>query len=109
MPVTWSISHEEQLVVAIAEGEVVRGDIDGYLSAMIAEGAMPYRKLFDLTFAPMALAAADLRALGKRVTDYAKADPSGPRRRIARPPDRHDAAAGRRRFAQPAERHLRGR
>ena len=78
MPVTWSISHEEQLVVAIAEGEVVRGDIDGYLSAMIAEGAMPYRKLFDLTFAPMALAAAALRALGKRVTDYAKGGPVGP-------------------------------
>ncbi len=78
MPVTWSVSHDEELVVAIAEGEVRREDIEEYLAGLIAEGAMPYRKLFDLTFAPMALTASDLRALGKRVADYAKGGPVGP-------------------------------
>ena len=75
MPVTWSISHGEQLVVAIAEGEVVRGDIDGYLSAMIAEGAMPYRKLFDLTFAPMALANRPSCSASKAAASCARATP----------------------------------
>ena len=52
MPIALSISHEEKLVVGIAEGEIGREDFDSYLGALIAANAMPYRKLFDLTFAP---------------------------------------------------------
>lgn len=78
MPIALSISHEEQLVTAIAEGEVGREDIDRYLTAVIADKAMPYRKLFNLTFAPVALSVADLRALGKRVAEHAKVGPVGP-------------------------------
>ena len=69
MPIALSISHEEKLVVGIAEGEIDREDIDSYLDAVIAANAMPYRKLFDLTFAPLSLTVGDLKALGKRVAD----------------------------------------
>ena len=72
MPVNWTISHPDKLVVAVAEGEVEHADVDKYLLALIAEGAMPYRKLFDVTFAPLSMGLAELRALGKRVTEHAR-------------------------------------
>jgi hypothetical protein len=71
--VTWTISHSEKLVIAVAEGELQHADVDKYLLALIAEGAMPYRKLFDLTFAPLSMGAAELRALGTRVAEHARA------------------------------------
>ena len=72
MPLNWTISHAEKLVVAIADGEVEHADIDRYLEALIAGGAMPYRKLFDITFAPISMGAAQLRALGTRVAQHAR-------------------------------------
>ena len=72
MPVNWTISHPDKLVVAVAEGEVEHADVDKYLLALIAEGAMPYRKLFDVTFAPLSMGLAQLRALGTRVTEHAR-------------------------------------
>jgi hypothetical protein len=72
VPVNLTISHDEKLVIAVADGEIDRADIDQYLSAVIAQGAMPYRKLFDATFAPMTLGVAELRALGQRVAEHAK-------------------------------------
>jgi hypothetical protein len=72
VPVTWTIAHSDKLVVAVAEGEVTHADVDKYLLALIDGGAMPYRKLFDVTFAPLSMGVAELRALGTRVADHAK-------------------------------------
>jgi hypothetical protein len=72
VPVNWTISRPGKLVVAVADGEVEHADVDKYLLALIAEGAMPYRKLFDLTFAPLSMGLAQLRALGTRVAEHAK-------------------------------------
>lgn len=75
MPINLTISHADKLVVAVADGEIDRAEIDEYLTALIAAGAMSYRKLFDISFAPLSLGVAELRALGKRSAD---AGPTGP-------------------------------
>ena len=79
MSISWSINHEEKLVVASAEGEATITDLKEYLSGMIAAGGLPYRKLFDTTYiAPGALRLAELRAFSKGVLELAKAGPIGP-------------------------------
>jgi hypothetical protein len=79
VPVKWSISHEDRLVLASAEGEASMADLEEYISAVVAAGAMPYRKLFDTTYvAPGALRLAELRAFSKKVLELAKAGPIGP-------------------------------
>ena len=79
MPVKWSINHEEQLVLASAEGEASLADLEEYISGMIAAGGLPYRKLFDVTYlAPGALRLAELRAFSKQVLELARGRPIGP-------------------------------
>jgi len=78
VPINFTISHTDKLVIAAADGEIERADIDKYLSALIAEGAMPYRKLFDISFAPLSIGVAELRALGQRVAEAGKSGPVGP-------------------------------
>jgi hypothetical protein len=79
MPVKWSISHEDRIVLASAEGEASVEDLDQYFSAMAAAGGMPYRKLFDLTYVVSGgLRLAELRAFSKQVIGLAKEGPIGP-------------------------------
>ncbi len=78
MPVHWTISHPARLVVAVAKDEVKVGDIEQYFAGVTAEGGMAYRKIFEITAAPMALTEANLRALGQRVMLYAQHGQVGP-------------------------------
>ena len=79
MPVKWSISHEDRIVLASAEGEASLADLEQYMSEMIAAGGLPYRKLFDASYiAPGTLRLAELRAFSKKVLELAKAGPIGP-------------------------------
>jgi hypothetical protein len=41
----------------------------------MADGAMPCRKLFDFSFAPLSLSIGDLRALGARVAEAGSTGP----------------------------------
>ncbi len=45
MPVQWTISHTERLVVAVAQDRVTVSDIERYFAGVTAEGAMGYRKI----------------------------------------------------------------
>lgn len=47
MPLDWTISHDERLVTLKSEGALRYDEIERYLACVSAEGAMPYRKLFD--------------------------------------------------------------
>ena len=47
MPIRWTISREERLVVATTEGVVTLKDVEAYLDALVVADAMPYAKLFD--------------------------------------------------------------
>jgi hypothetical protein len=79
VPVKWSISHEDRMVLASAEGEASLADLEQYISGVIAAGAMPYRKLFDTNYlAPGALRLTEIRAFSRKVLELAKAGPIGP-------------------------------
>jgi hypothetical protein len=78
MPVHWTISHPNRLVVAVAKDEVIVRDIEQYFAGVTAEGGMSYRKIFEITHTPMALSEENLRALGARMIYYAEHGQVGP-------------------------------
>ena len=78
MPVHWTVSHPQRLVVAVTKDEVTVADIEQYFAGVTADGAMAYRKIFEITHAPMALSDENLKALGQRVVFYAQHGQIGP-------------------------------
>ena len=78
MPVHWTVSHPNRLVVAIAKDDVTPADIERYFAGITADGAMAYRKIFEITHTPTALNEDNLKALGERVIYYAKHGQIGP-------------------------------
>jgi hypothetical protein len=78
VPIQLTISHEEQLCIAVAEGEIQLEDAQRALMRVVAEKAIPYAKLLDLTFAPLTQRAAGIRALSQRVADFNKGFTPGP-------------------------------
>jgi len=70
MTLVWSIDPEKRLMTAEADGEVTRADMDGYLDAMAAGGAMAFRKLFDGSRGETAMTGEDMLALGVRIRGY---------------------------------------
>jgi len=67
MPLTWTIHPVEQLMVAVAEGDVTRADMERYLDAQVSGGAVTYRKIFDGSRGDTTMGPADLMALGVRI------------------------------------------
>ena len=78
MPVHWTVSHPARLVVAFAKDEVKVEDIEQYFTGVTAEGAMAYRKIFEIGATPMALTEDGLKSLGQRVVLYAQHGQVGP-------------------------------
>jgi hypothetical protein len=78
MPVHWTVSHPQRLVVAVAKDQVTVADIEQYFAGVTADGAMAYRKIFEITHTPMALSEENLKALGQRVMFYAQHGQIGP-------------------------------
>jgi hypothetical protein len=78
MPVHWTVSHSQKLVVAVAKDTVTVADIEQYFAGVTADGAMGYRKIFEITHTPMALSEDNLKALGQRVVFYAQHGQIGP-------------------------------
>lgn len=78
MPVHWTISHGSRLVVAVAKGDLRASDIEQYFAGVTADGAMGYRKIFEITHTPMALSEENLKTLGQRVIHYAQNGQVGP-------------------------------
>ena len=78
MPVQWTISHPQRLVIAVAKDPVTVADFEQYFAGVTAEGGMAYRKLFEITQTPMALSEENLQALGQRVMFYAQHGQVGP-------------------------------
>jgi hypothetical protein len=78
MPVHWTISHPARLVVAIAKDDVKIEDIEQYFAGVTADGAMAYRKIFEIGTPSMALSDDLLKGLGQRVMLYAQHGQLGP-------------------------------
>jgi hypothetical protein len=66
MPVQWTISSHERLMSALATGDVTRGDVEGFIDAVVENGALGYRKLFDASHAVAAMSADEMVELGMR-------------------------------------------
>src|SRR4051812_8766393 len=49
MPLEWTISQGTRLVLAVAKGELEPEGVRGFLAAIDAAGARPYRKIIDIT------------------------------------------------------------
>jgi hypothetical protein len=49
MPLHWTVSHPQHLVIAIAKGDVQPQEVEKYLEDIFAQGGGPYRKLFDVS------------------------------------------------------------
>jgi len=78
MPVQWTISHPARLVIAVAKDEVKVEDIEQYFTGITVEGAMAYRKIFEIGATPMAMTEEGLKSLGQRVMLYAQHGQVGP-------------------------------
>jgi hypothetical protein len=78
MPIRWTISREERLVVATTEGVVALKDVEAYLDALVVADAMPYAKLFDASDIEPQASDHDVLMLGARMSAYAKTLPGGP-------------------------------
>jgi len=78
MPVHWTISHPSRLVVSVAKDDVKVQHIEQYFTAVTTEGAMAYRKIFEIGAAPLAVSDEDLKRLGQRVVLYAQHGQVGP-------------------------------
>jgi hypothetical protein len=70
MPMHWTISHDERLVMVTAEGPVTLLEIEAYFDAVILAGAQPYAKLLDATTMEARLTDADVMAIGARMSAY---------------------------------------
>jgi hypothetical protein len=73
MPVHFTIDHDKRFVEAKAEGETGLEDIETFLDAVVLQGALPYRKLFDgrLAIPKYVDLSNDVMMLGARMSAYA--------------------------------------
>jgi hypothetical protein len=78
MPVQWTISHPQRLVVAVAKEPVTVAHIEQYFAGVTADGGMAYAKIFEITASPLALSEENLQTLGQRVMFYAEHGQIGP-------------------------------
>ena len=92
MPVTWTISHPSRLVIAVAKESVGLQDMQDYLDDVMVAGAMPYRKIFDLSNGTLDLNDQDMMMLGARIRAYAAATRMGPLAIVASTPKSYESA-----------------
>jgi hypothetical protein len=78
MPVHWTISHPQRLVVAVAKEPVTVADMEQYFAGVTDGGGMAYGKIFEITHSPLAISEENLKALGQRVMFYAQHGQIGP-------------------------------
>src|SRR5260221_1834471 len=78
MPAAWTISHPSRLVVAVAKDELHVSDVERYLGALDAAGALPDRQLFDISNVHKPLSPLDIRQIVHKARAHAKAGPVGP-------------------------------
>lgn len=78
MSLVWTIDTESHLMVAVANGEVTRVDVENYLDAIIANQALTYRKVFDASKGKTAMTADELLPVGVRVRSFHASGKMGP-------------------------------
>ncbi|HLG45604.1 MAG TPA: hypothetical protein VKY24_05115 [Reyranella sp.] len=92
MPIHWTISKPNRLVVAVCKDVVTRRDIETYLDAVVVADLLSFRKIFDLTQAEVDLPDDDMMALGARIRAYATTGAIGPLAIVAATPESYERA-----------------
>lgn len=77
MPLHWTITPEDRLVVASATGSITLDDMEAYFADVARAGAMPYAKIFDLTFFD-GTTLREVSAAAARMVEYAGTSAVGP-------------------------------
>lgn len=78
MPLHWTIDSKERLVVAVAEGEVTRDEVQAYLDAVAGAKALAYRKLFDASRGETSMGPEEMMALGAMFRSFHARGKVGP-------------------------------
>jgi hypothetical protein len=106
MPLHWTVSHSAKLVVASAKGDVSEAEVQRYFFDLLAQRALPYRKLFQVGAGATTLDTLMIKHFAATMRDPKLAAHLGP---LAIVVDDEDASRKARRFAAGAiaERPLR--
>jgi hypothetical protein len=78
MPIRMKVDHAEQLLTAIAEGDIGKQEFEEFLDATVRENTGAYRKLFDGRFATTHMSAEDVFAFGIRMKTRHGVERPGP-------------------------------
>lgn len=78
MSLDWTISHIERLVALTAADVLNFEELEAYLSALDAEHALTYRKLFDARAGRTHLTDREIGVYHERIFHLARLDPFGP-------------------------------
>ena len=76
MPLSWTISHPQRLVIALARGDVAPHEFGAYLEAMQPVGG--YRRMFVVSGLSTVFDTALMKSLGYAVRDHARREKIGP-------------------------------
>jgi len=76
MPLRWTVDHGARPILAEAAGALSRRELDEYMAAVAAEGAVGYRVLFDAQAASVDLRVDYLLGFSQVVKDRKRADVS---------------------------------
>ena len=76
MPLSWTISHPQRLVIAVARDDVAPHEFGAYIEAMQPVGS--YRKMFVVSGMSTVFDTALMQSVGRAVRDHAAREPIGP-------------------------------
>jgi hypothetical protein len=76
MPLSWTISHPQRLVIAVARDDVAPREFGAYIAAVQPVGA--YRKMFVVSGMSTVFDTALMQSVGRAVRDHAQREPLGP-------------------------------
>ena len=76
MPLSWTISHPQRLVIALARGDVAPHEFGDYLEAMQPVGG--YRRVFVVRGMSTGCDPALMQSVGRAARDHAEREKIGP-------------------------------
>jgi len=76
MPLSWTISHPQRLVIAVAKGEVAPHEFGAYIEAMQPVGS--YRKMFVVSGMSTVFDAVLMKTVGEAARSQAQREKLGP-------------------------------
>lgn len=90
MPIKWTISHPDRMVMMQADGEITLPEAEEYLDALVVADAMAYAKLADCSNMVTHVSDDEMMQLGARMRAYASVMKGGPLAFVVTSPELHD-------------------